>query len=506
MHAALKTPLAPLSQADVDAAATSGTTTWREVDSCRLLDAAVKESHGDPVALDLYHDVSAEASHRWFLNQEGSGTVPCMLGAHKVYSTKRGKVLLGLDHLLLLRFPLVCNYTVNSDQELRHLAGLAMHVPQVGSMVALLFAVTTWGGQTALPEQIASAASGYANAPAVVQVKPVGPPMEVRTFHLPGLSPSGDRKRKNGPVDSEGPKKKDRIAVGRDLALDRLPCAFMGEDSQSSGTDRGYAQFCKEATRNLQDQYLNSVDLTPLITDSWVSHLSAIIAEVAPPVVVLGLMDHDSLKHTPYISQDSFRMPELTTELLRVFGEAVSPVWSQWQCTSVVIQKYNQVTGMFKQVHHSKSWRAFEFVFSPDPSAAHRKAAGPSGPVDSQSAMGDVYVWFEEALGGKGCTQLGPIPASAAEGSATGIKMPSGRAPCPSDFMGHAYSSSGRLLACRPNMLKSSGQWKRPASFVSVKWAYSPRVSDLPPSEQQQLAEFGFPLCLPSAASGQAPR
>ncbi len=51
-------------------------------------------------------------------------------------------------------------------------------------------------------------------------------------------------------------------------------------------------------------------------------------------MVVLGLMDHDSLKHTPYISQGSFRMPELTTELLRVFGEAAPPVWSQWQCTT----------------------------------------------------------------------------------------------------------------------------------------------------------------------------
>ncbi len=120
---------------------------------------------------------------------------------------------------------------------------------------------------------------------------------------------------------------------------------------------------------------------------------------------------------------------------------------------------------------HNKSWRAFEFVFSPDPSAAHRKAAGSSGPVESQSVMGDADVWFEEAPGGKGCILLGPIPATAAEEAATSIRMPSGRVACPGNFMGHAYSSSGRLLACRPNMLKSTSQWKRPASFVSVRWA-----------------------------------
>jgi len=83
----------------------TGIANLRELDLRNLLCHICQECYGNPGTLNLFWDLSAEASHGWFLNHLGSGWVPCLLSGHKVYSTRRGRYLTGKAHMLLLFSP-----------------------------------------------------------------------------------------------------------------------------------------------------------------------------------------------------------------------------------------------------------------------------------------------------------------------------------------------------------------------------------------------------------------
>ena len=100
----------------------TGIANQSEVDLKNLLWHTVKEKHGNPQTLDLYWDTSAEASHRWFLEPDSAGFVPCLLGNHKIFSSSRGRVLTGLEHILLQKFPLANDFSTLSAGEPLHLA------------------------------------------------------------------------------------------------------------------------------------------------------------------------------------------------------------------------------------------------------------------------------------------------------------------------------------------------------------------------------------------------
>ncbi len=116
VRAALADPPPPATQADLDAWAVHGVTTQREVELLGLLWKACLERVGDPQVLDLNWDLSAEASHRWFLDPQTSG--------HR-------------ELLHLLHFPPETDFSQNSDAELRRLAGLGISLPQIGASSGL---------------------------------------------------------------------------------------------------------------------------------------------------------------------------------------------------------------------------------------------------------------------------------------------------------------------------------------------------------------------------------
>ena len=99
----------------------------------RLLWAAARASGTDPSTTDLYWDVSAEANHTWHLRPEGSGRLSCFLACHKHFSTLRGRVLLGYEHMLLHGYPATACADIRghvNDRGARLLAGQGMHIPQ----------------------------------------------------------------------------------------------------------------------------------------------------------------------------------------------------------------------------------------------------------------------------------------------------------------------------------------------------------------------------------------
>ncbi len=290
MRNSMPNPPAQCTREDLEADA-SGFSALREIDLRKLLDAVVSEQHGDPVALDLYHDISAEASHRWFLCSQGSGYVPCLLASHKLFSTRRGGVLTGMDHMLLHHFPLACNYSMNNDAELRHLAGMAMHIPQAGAKIAMLLVVTEWGGVPVDPAVAMQCALDFTNMPAVVPVKPLGaPPVEVRTWHLPGLP----LKRK---VDTEGSGSEvpgvgagaKRVARSRDFTFDAIsPTPTGKKEARHAVSVKPLAKWHTQCAQWLEDPDVNAVDLTPVVTHAWVERLLLLTQQAPAPLLRLG--------------------------------------------------------------------------------------------------------------------------------------------------------------------------------------------------------------------------
>ena len=99
----------------------------------RLLWAAAEASGADHSTMDLYWDISAEAYHTWHLRPESSGRLSCFLANHKQFSTLRGRVLLGAEHMLLQGYPATACVDIRGhvgDRGARTLAGQGMHIPQ----------------------------------------------------------------------------------------------------------------------------------------------------------------------------------------------------------------------------------------------------------------------------------------------------------------------------------------------------------------------------------------
>lgn len=490
-HARVRTMLAnppPMPTLDeIEAQCPStGLANQREVDLKNLLWQTVKEKHGNPQTLDLYWDTSAEASHRWFLEPDSAGFVPCLLGNHKIFSSSRGRVLTGLEHMLLQKFPVASDFSTLSDGELRHLAGLSMNVPQVGMVMLVLLATTQWGPEKAPQATVAQCLQDAENLPVVSVIKPsMGVAMEPRTTLLPGLeNPTRTSKRKATSSSS---------AVGLILPV---TVQWKALNPAPSGLPSA------RTTSKLLDGSCNGVDLTSAIknafadtqwdNNAWPTYVAEVVSQVSQPVLSLGLLPGFQSSVLSSSNEDSV---SICQQLMHAFAAVADAVIGQdWTCTSIRIQRECQQpvgyvkgrTGNRGDAHRYSQQRSFQFVWvygSPE-------FADSDEPVDTQLAD----LWCEATDGSvaigralnfvcthvcqRGCppkatpnsnndTQ-GPIPCAA-------IKLDWGRVSVDSAqrLIGEVYATPGRFLSVRQCHARIQDKWPNPSEYMCVEWLTS---------------------------------
>lgn len=429
-------------------ASTTGLTNVRELDLRNLLWAATERDFGDPGSLDLYWDVSAEASHRWNLSQEGSGTLPCMLASHKLYSTRARRCLLGSEHLMLQCFPADLDFSCCSDRELRQLAGLSMHVAQVGAIIGLAMAVTVHG--RCVPEEVLSQGDLESKAlPAVELAKPRRRQADPRTLPLPGLERKGKKSNPGGSAQS----------------AQVMPWTVRWRQLKPRAVGKQTAQTAVDLDQ-MQEPGRNAVDLTANLQHSledpeaWVAAVAEAVGTMTEPVVVLGLQCEETavcLADAGQVSEATLRYEDVCRHLLSLIRMALSSLQqdSAAAVTCIRIQKNCQASGIAREraVNKRQLRRCFQLAWrSGRPTLARQKQADPF----------DGDLWLEEQ---GGSVSLGPL-----EGGY--IRFPWGRwsIDAAGRLRGNVYSSAGRLLSFRPNFVKIQDTWPDPAMHCSVEW------------------------------------
>ena len=446
-----RAPLQPTLEQVQEQAPTTGLTNVRELDLRNLLWAVAERDCGNPETLDLYWDVSAEASHRWNLSHESSGSAPCMLASHKLYSTRLGRCLLGSEHLMLQLFPADLDFSCCSDRELRQLAGLSMNVAQVGAIIGLTLAVTAHG--CSVPEEVLSQAKGL---PAVQVVKPHRRQADPRTMHLPGL----DRKGKNSELQAQ--------------AAQVMPWTIRWRQLKPRAAGMQTAQtFSEDPVADLsqmQDADRNAVDLTTMLCQrledpqKWAVEVATAVEALQEPVVVLGLQCEETaacLADVGQVSEATLRYQHVCTRLVFLLRMALASLQqdSAAAVTCIRIQKHCQTAGIARERAGNKRClrRYFQLAWRSDRPAL-------ASPV-SRDGRPDIFngdLWLEEQ---GGSVSLGPLAGSY-------VRFPWGRwnIDAAGKLRGNVYSSAGRLLSFRPNFVKIQDMWPEPALHCSVEW------------------------------------
>ena len=349
-----------LTQTIVDNSVSRGVSTWRTVEMVGCLTAEARRMHGDPKAMDLYWDVSAEMNHRHFLCMLGAGFLSCMLSRHWFYSTRLDRCLIGKEMLLLQGYPEAMDYTQNTDDELHAIASLGMSVPSIGAIICLLLAVSTWGEETVPAETRAHVARDYNTCtPSMVIKNPVAsnPP---RSRELPGIAAAKAAKAANAAKATKAAKgPRNPVEPPPNKALRTTMPAVPCEDILLCLCPVTY-QHAREArmhpgsawpldAAHILNSHDNVCDFGPAIDQQWVEDLWAIVQTMDPPVVVLGYQPFPLGKRpvvlgcpnegaaltSGYVTEETALYTEETAALVKLFGQAVQPAWRNWVCTTV---------------------------------------------------------------------------------------------------------------------------------------------------------------------------
>jgi site-specific DNA-cytosine methylase len=450
--------------------AASGLTTQRELDLKNLLHHNVTMHFGDPAALDLYWDVSAEASHRNFQCQFGSGWVPCFLSAHKIYSTRLGRCLTGKEHMLLQCFRPDLNYTCVSDADLRRLAGLSMHVAQVGAIVALTLSVGMHQGNA--PATIhQSCASAGQDMPLSRLIR--ASTVESVTHPLPGLD---TRKRKTCASGSDTVECVNANEIQWHMLLQTEI-----QPADSPPPDAGL----------LTRACLNAVDLTASACgslpdpQSWAQQVADAVSQIGEPVVFLGLCEGQvagspsTAPTVPVFGASTYVYEAQCKTLMSLLAQVLTPIAgaNNWRCTGITVQKQCQNWGLCKgrsgnrgESNDMRGVRHFQFAWptgSPDLTTEFKRVFGASWKHDQAD------VWFEETDSASATMALGPLKCSWIK-LAWGAKM---RVDQSLPLRGAAVRSACKLLSYRPSMVRIQDPWQMPGSYNCVEWtALPPRL------------------------------
>jgi site-specific DNA-cytosine methylase len=465
----------------------TGLTTQRELDLRNLLHHSVSLRFGDPAALDLYWDVSAEASHRNFQCQLGSGWVPCFLSSHKIYSTRLGRCLTGKEHMLLQCFSPDLDYTCVSDSDLRRLAGLSMHVAQVGAVVALTLAVgMPLGNAPAKIHQACAVAGQDMPLSRLIRASTVEPV----THPLPGLD---TRKRKLCASASD----KAECANASEIQWHMLPRAEI-QPADSPPPDGGL----------LTRACVNAVDLTAFACDglpdphSWAQQVADAVSQIGEPVVLLGLSEGQlaaapsTAPTVPVYGASTFVYAAQCQTLMSLLSQVLTPITgvNNWRCTGITVQQRSQTCGLSKgrtgnrgDSNDMRGVRHFQFAWptgSPDLTTDFKPVLGAAWNHDQAD------VWFEETDSASATLALGPLKCRAIK-LAWGARMPVDQS---LPLRGAAMGSACKLLSFGPSMVRIQDPWRMPGSYNCVEWTALPTclMQNTEQWQRDRLMALGF--------------
>ena len=507
----------PLTPAQVQRLCLRGLATYREADLVTLLTAHVKATSGDPAKLDLFWDVSAEASHSHFLDQEGSGFLQCFLSSHKQWSTRRHSVLSGVEHMWLQGFPVSADRAGLSSAKLRALAGKTMSVPSVGCVLLLGLTAVDWGGSVS-PEELAvlQALSSVPAQPVVCGLR-CNPARLPRSHRLPGFV-----LQRLPPLGAELPL---RVAAEQVVLAD-LPLEAVSPvqpvpglvAAPTSGRPEWVAtpEWVQWASARLADPSVTVVDLSPLLTCEWVTALASAVPAHYAPVWTCGLQCLNTDR--PLVGGFSAGLADcsVAVRLASLLAEVVHTVWPLWTCTTVHVEQGFHKAGAVRAKGCAPqpdpvSARVFQFTFPlPQTGQADWEKSQWEPPVPGSSASGTSgagLTFFRDETHGH--SALGPVAGEC-------VRYPWGRERVSqpgqplAPWLGDLYSTPGRLLAFFPDKERVESKWPEPGSCTRVTWATAPAhdYEVAPSSVQQVLGQCGLrhlPVPPVSAADSDSP-
>ena len=345
--------------------------------------------------------------------------------------------------MLLQNFPADCDYHCVPDNLLRRMAGLSMHVAQVGAALAVLLAAGVQTGQATVPASGPTAPLPLCRLIKCSTVEPL-------TRFLPRLDTRKRKSSGSGSLSASAScsETEFQVAYPEDIQLARLNIRQLPVPVPSSGPHPLVV-----GCTGLGNPAVNAVDLTVDAlqilhrlhsegqSQSWAEQVAATVQEFSEPVVLLGLHDcnhpaGEGVAEAVTVTAASVQYKKQCVKLMGLLSQLLDPMLapgcsasasaSAWTCTGIKIQRSSQQAGLFKGPTGSRSSDAAEnravrhFLFSwrssVSPSLDPQSTApvAPFGPVPVQSRD----LWCEESSGAT--VAIGPLQA-------TFIKLPKGR-------------------------------------------------------------------------------